>query len=141
MHSFTIEELIKSVPYSVRFELLKKQLTDVYKKESDLKRMICNLNEIDENEFSFTKDSIKIIVIENYNFYHKNIQEMTDKFLKTIATADLPDQMLISLYQWEKEERKKMGLEDNLFNLFDLHIKNSSSYKVLNDEINSRMKI
>ena len=66
---------------------------------------------------------------------------MTDKFLKTIATADLPDQMLISLYQWEKEERKKMGLEDNLFNLFDLHIKNSSSYKVLNDEINSRMKI
>ena len=137
MEKLTIDQLIKSVPHSIRFEILKKQLNDIYDLEvgffKSMKRRGVNFYD----EYSYHR----LELLESYDSPISNdcIYTKTQTFLKTIEKAELPNDMLIELYQWAKKRRNEWGLKDNLFNLFDEYIFEAYKYKELNEELNGRM--
>ena len=137
MEKLTIEQLIKSVPYSVRFEILKKQLNDIYDLESKFLKSMekRGVNFYDEYEYH------RLELLDKYDglFSDECIYTKTQTFLKTVEKAELPNDMLIELYQWGKKRRIELGLKDNLFNLFDEYIFEAYKYKELNEEMNGRM--
>ena len=137
MENIKIEQLIKSVPYSIRFEILKKQLNDIYDLESKFLKLMKKRGVNFYDEYSYHR----LELLEKYDSPISNdcIYTIMQIFLKTIEKAELPNDMLTELYQWAKKRRNELGLKDNLFNLFDEYIFEAYKYKELNEEINGRM--
>jgi len=137
MEKLTIDQLIKSVPYSIRFEILKKQLNDIYDLEVGF---FVNMKKFGVDFYSIGTYS-KEQLCEKYDLKRSadNIYVKTQTFVKTTEKSELPNDMLTELYQWAKKRRNELGLKDNLFNLFDDYIFEAYKYKELNEEINGRM--
>lgn len=134
MKKIGIEDLIKSVPYSIRMELLKKQLTGIYIKEAN---MLENIKASDKDFYNvgyYSQDEL----CNRYTIGASNVFDSIDTFLKTLEKAELPDDMMLELYQWAKNNRKSMNLRDNLFNLFEGYINRYRDYEALNEELNGR---
>ena len=137
MPKITIDQLIKSVPYSVRFEILKKQLNDIYDNEV---KFFKNMKRFGVDFYAESAYD-RMILSDKYDSTRTNdsIWIKTQTFVKTIENSDLPNDMLIDLYEWAKKRRNELGLKDNLFNLFDEYIDEAYKYEELNKELNGRM--
>ena len=137
MEKITIEQLIKSVPYSIRFEILKKQLNDIYDLELRFFELMKTRGVDFYAEYAFQR--LELLKRYDNTFNNDCIYTKMQIFLNTIEKAELPNDMLIELYQWAKKRRNELELKDNLFNLFDEYIFEAYKYKELNEEINGRM--
>ena len=137
MATIIIDELIKSVPYSVRFEIIKKQLNDIYDRET---KFLENMKRFGVNFYAETTyDRRQLCDKYDSTISSDSIFRKMQTFVKTIENSELPDDMLTELYKWAKKRRIELGLKDNLFNLFDEYIYESYKYKELNEELNGRM--
>lgn len=137
MEKITIDQLIKSIPYSIRFEILKKQLEDTYNLEVRFLELMKKRGVDFYAEYAFER--LELLKRYDTTFNNDCIYLKMQTFANTIEKSELPNDMLIELYQWAKKRRKELGLKDNLFNLFDEYIFEAYKYKELNEEINGRM--
>ena len=134
MRQFIMEQLITAIPYSIRMELLKQQLIEIYTYEAKIMDTL-KRNGVDfYNVGSWTQNDI----ISQYSYDFDRIYEQSNKFIVAIKNANLPDEMIVELYQWAKNKRNEMNLRDNLFNLFEGCIQHYRIYEHLNEELNGR---
>lgn len=123
MFQYSEVGLIKLMPYSIRIELLKKQLIRVYQKEK-----------------MFMKYKKTLSKEEKINYYTKefnNLDSEIKDFIDLLKEANLPNEELTELYIFAKQARITLELEDNLFNINKEFLYN---YKKEHDEINEEMK-
>jgi len=123
MYQYSEAVLINLMPYSIRIELLKRQLIRVYQKEKiyiEYKNTLSNEEKINyyTNEFTSLNNEIK-------------------DFIDLLKAANLPNEELTELYIFAKQARIELELEDNLFNINKEFLYN---YKKEHDEINEEMK-
>ena len=137
MEKLTIDQLIKSVPYSIRFEILKKQLNDIYDLEVKFFESMKRFGVDFYAESAYERH--RLCNQYDSTIHSDSINRQMQTFVKTTEKSELPNDMLTELYQWAKKRRNELGLKDNLFNLFDDYIFEAYKYKELNEEINGRM--
>lgn len=137
MKKITIDELMKTFPYSIRFEIVKKRLESIF----DLEYKFFEIMKKRGVDFYALDARERYELCLNYeNHYNADsIYQKMKSFAELMEKAELPNDMLIELYQWAKKRRIELGLKDNLFNLFDEYIFEAYKYKELNEEINGRM--
>ena len=124
----TVSELSVFLPNSIKLEIIKEKLIELYKREDEYKKIINRNKEyLDTTSDYYEINKYKNILISDY----KELIELLKKF-------NLPDEIITKLYIWAKQERTSSGLDDNIYNVFDDGILFKDKYKELNEKINSK---
>ena len=130
MDILDIEELINVLPESIKLELLKEKLEKIYNLEKKY------IEFKDKN-----KEKHGIYYTETLRQNENDIYIKYKTFLILIKAANLSNEDKISLYKWSKNLRIKMGLNDNLYNVYEKLIPWREEYAELNKKISSKQKI
>ena len=108
-------ELIKLIPISVKLEIIKEGILNLYKKELEISKK------------SYIEELYYINIIEGY----REVIDLVKKF-------NFQNEEIGKLYMWAKTTRKELGLEDNIYNVYDDIIPFKHKYHEANDNINEQ---
>lgn len=129
MSLLNINKLKFFVPNVVKTEIIKEELLKLYLLEQELNKLI-------DSNIHFD------IVLETK--INKKIDELGWKYNKLINIMEVLnfselDKETKELYLWAKAERKKLGLSDNLYNIYEEFIPKDLEFKKINEDISNRL--
>lgn len=130
MSKLVIEDLSVFLPNNIKLEIIKQKLIELYNKEKEY----IELKEKNKDKLDTTPDFYKINRLnEVLNNDYRNLITLLKNF-------NLTDEITTELYIWAKQEREKMELSDNIYNIFDEIIYIFDKYEEINKKVNSKQK-